>query len=409
MVSHDQYLAHVEPSVALNPRHPGNLLAASQVGPGLYPNTISVYVSFDRGASWRVGGALPPSAAQDSIDDVTVAFDGAGHGFVCANDKTRNAVLVWRTDDGGRTFAPPVAAISAINSGNASQPRGGGALVDHPSLTAARWERHLYVVWSGEFGSPGTLGFTRSTDGGVSFEVPRIVQQGQGAGTVTQPTASAGPRGLLCATYLGPLLADPSGEVTGPVLVTCSTDAGHSFSEPVLLGQSASQIGLPNDVRPNSGPAVAAAPWGSSVYVAFTTHQPGADHSEIRVAASHDRGRTWSQAAAVTPPDQVICYFQPQLALDDAGRVGLSAFALAGGRVDQVLLVSPPGEARFGSPLRVTSQSFDPSLTPGSKRGAWWIGDYQGLAAGPDGFHPLWNDTRLGHLELFTTTIPIRP
>jgi hypothetical protein len=36
---------------------------------------------------------------------------------------------------------------------------------------------------------------------------------------------------------------------------------------------------------------------------------------------------------------------------------------------------------------------------------AWWIGDYQGLAAGPKTFHPLWNDGRAGQLELFTTTV----
>ena len=32
---------------------------------------------------------------------------------------------------------------------------------------------------------------------------------------------------------------------------------------------------------------------------------------------------------------------------------------------------------------------------------------YQGLAAAPGAFHPLWNDTRTGHLELFTTAFPV--
>jgi hypothetical protein len=44
------------------------------------------------------------------------------------------------------------------------------------------------------------------------------------------------------------------------------------------------------------------------------------------VTASHDRGRTWAKPVTVTPHDDVI-YFQPNLAVDEAGRVGISAFA----------------------------------------------------------------------------------
>jgi hypothetical protein len=62
-----------------------------------------------------------------------------------------------------------------------------------------------------------------------------------------------------------------------------------------------------------------------------------------------------------TPGDGVI-YFQPNLAVDKAGRVAISAFALANGRMDEVLLVSKPGKLRFGPPLRVTTAPFAPSI-----------------------------------------------
>jgi hypothetical protein len=53
------------------------------------------------------------------------------------------------------------------------------------------------------------------------------------------------------------------------------------------------------------------------------------------------------------------------------------------------------------------NQPFDPAQgSPnGGKHGAWWIGDYQGLASTPGAFHPFWNDTRTGRLELFTATV----
>jgi hypothetical protein len=133
--------------------------------------------------------------------------------------------------------------------------------------------------------------------------------------------------------------------------------------------------------------------------------QPGAVHSDIVVTASHDSGRTWSKPVTATPADDVT-YFQPNLAVDDTGRVAISAFALANGRVDQVLLVSRPRELRFRPPLRVTTTAFDPhSPTTGGKHGAWWIGDYQGIAASAGAFHLVWNDTRTGKLDLFAATV----
>jgi hypothetical protein len=150
-----------------------------------------------------------------------------------------------------------------------------------------------------------------------------------------------------------------------------------------------------------------AAPQGDALYAGYTTHQPGATHSDIVVTASHDHGRTWSQPMKATPEDGVT-YFQPNLAVDEAGRLAISAFALQGGKVDEVLLVSTPGELRFSPPLRVTTTAFDPrrgSIDSNEKEGAWWIGDYQSIAAGSGAFHLVWNDSRTGNLELFAASV----
>jgi hypothetical protein len=193
----------------------------------------------------------------------------------------------------------------------------------------------------------------------------------------------------------------------GQVVAVCSTDAGHSFAAPVQLGSESAVIALPGDVKPNSGPTVAASPQGDALYVAFPKHRRGATHSDIVVTASHDRGRTWSKAVTATHHDGVI-YFQPNLAVDAAGRVAISAFALANGRVDEVLLISQPRELRFHPPLRVTTAPFDPldaTTASRGKYGAWWIGDWQGIASSAGAFHLVWNDTRTGELDLFAATV----
>jgi hypothetical protein len=74
---------------------------------------------------------------------------------------------------------------------------------------------------------------------------------------------------------------------------------------------------------------------------------------------------------------------------------------LAGNAVDVLLYLGHPGRGSFQPPIRVTSRPFDASL--GLQGG--WIGDYQGITATADTFHPIWNDTRTGRLEIFTATV----
>ena len=84
------------------------------------------------------------------------------------------------------------------------------------------------------------------------------------------------------------------------------------------------------------------------------------------------------------------------------------------GRADELLFVSQPKTVIFGTAHRVTPTGFDTALglatataqaDGGDTSSDHWIGDYQGLTASASGFHPVWNDTRTGHLELFTTTV----
>jgi hypothetical protein len=65
--------------------------------------------------------------------------------------------------------------------------------------------------------------------------------------------------------------------------------------------------------------------------------------------------------------------------------------------------VSTSKGSSFGTAQPVTpSPGFDPALSLSG-----WLGDYQGLAAGGGAFHPLWNDTRTGQMQLFTATLPV--
>jgi hypothetical protein len=408
-VTRDRYREHVGPSLAVNPRDPRQLLVACQASPA-FPELVVTYISSDGGASWQNGGLPPRPHAGPAGDDVTVAFDAHGRGYICAtrsghgsnpnpaNPNAERAVYVWRTDDGGRSFSDAVTVVQGRYSDHPWVATGGQTPAAHD----------VYVAW-GAGNSHTALELARSNDGGQSFAPPRRILGEATAGSLVSagPQLAAGPHGLVCAVCDWTTHQDSSGDLVGEVVAICSTDAGHSFAAPVHLGWEAAVIALPGDVRPNSGPTVAVSPQGDALYVAFPKRQPRAVHSDIVVTASYDHGRTWSRAVTATPADDVI-YFQPNLAVDAAGRVAISAFALANGRMDEVLLLSRPKELRFRPPLRVTTASFDPHNSTTASRGkygAWWIGDWQGIAASAGAFHLVWNDTRTGKLDLYSATV----
>jgi hypothetical protein len=402
-VSHDDYGVHVEPSLAANPSDPRQLLAACQASYTANPQFIATYLSFDAGATWR-NGALPksPAGKPRAGDDVTVTFDQQGRGYLCAtatgDTDADRAIYSWRSDDGGRSFSAPV----TLQVGEYS---------DHPGIAAGAGqtpsEHNVYVVWaSNRQAGGGDLTLVRSTDGGHSFESPRTILSHQPPTMESAgPKIAAGANDLVCVVADESAQADASGDWLAQAVAVCSTDAGNSFA-PVELGWESLNMYLAGNVIANSGVTVAAAPNRSALYVAFVRRQHGSDHSDIVVRGSLDGGRTWSSPMRVTPRDSVT-YFQPNLCVDSAGRVAVSAFALAHGRIDEVLFISAPHRLSFGPPIRVTTAPFNPHspTESGRKHGAWWIGDYQGITAGAGGFHLMWNDTRTGKLDLFAATV----
>jgi hypothetical protein len=392
-VSHDGDDQHASPCLAVNPRDSRNLLAACQLTSG----NVATYASFDGGRRWRSNGPLPLPGGIDGAGDLSASFDGAGRGFVCgllteppsgSTKGTGRSIHVWRTDDGGRSFASSV-AVSGVGA------------VDGPWLAAAHnWPYVLHVVWAegGTRGHTNTLRYARSTDGGQTFETPRDISSVPRG--LDDLRVACGHRGGVYVIYDGGNAADGEGS-TATVTVLCSRDHGETFSRPDELGRDTLKIAFPG-AWSLSLPAIAADPNGRLVCAAFSRRRTGALHADILLAASRDRGHTWSRAEAVTPRDGVV-YFQPQVAIATDGRIGVMAFAMAARRVSAVLMLGEAGSLRFGSPITLTSRSFNPANSGFGE--SWWIGDYQALIATGGVFHALWNDTRTGQLQLFTAAV----
>jgi hypothetical protein len=198
----------------------------------------------------------------------------------------------------------------------------------------------------------------------------------------------------------------PRPEFPAPIRVISSTDRGQTWGRPVELGTGVMEIRVRPDTNGLGLPTVVAHRQRHLAAAAFVVRRPGAPSADIAVCLSRDRGRTWTAPRRVPRASDDTIYLQPQLAIDEAGKLALSAFAYRRGSIDVVVFVAEPATARFGRPARVTSRPFDPAQgTLSGKHGAWWIGDYQGLASAAGRAHPFWNDPRSGRLEIFTARV----
>jgi hypothetical protein len=410
-VSQDDSTSYGQPALAVNPRYPRNLLGVAWSA----DNTEETFVSLDGGSTWRNSGPLPLPDGLAFGGDPSVAFDARGVGFVASlgAPQSGDGVYVWRTDNGGRSFHLPIAVMQ-------------GQPADHPWLavdpTSGPGGGDLYVAWATRdidgLGHTGGLAFSVSTDGGRSFSPPRIISAPPSG--VSIPAVAAGPRGVVFVAYvtlrrthhghpatLG--TPEPAPANVEELQVVTSSDHGRRFGHPVAIGPMASLLPVGPGSNLTSQPSLAIDPRDGSVYAAYSAYRAGKGHAAIMLARSGDRGHPWSARVRLTAtsPSDLTIYAQPHVVVDDAGVADVTFFTLDHGLVDLMLVRSPAQGNRVGPLRRITDTSFDPSLGwHDQKSGTWWIGDYQGLAAGGDQIHPFWGDTRTGRLQIFTASIP---
>jgi hypothetical protein len=404
-VSQGHFAAYGEPYLAVNPRNPRNLLGAAQdIGACPAPGT---FASFDGGRTWQDNGVLPVPPGEHCGGDVSVAFDAHGTGFVASHGGPSmfvDTVLVWRTGDGGHSFARPVIVYHDPHQ-----------QVDHAwlSVDATRGPHAgtLYLAWTAsdpkDYPFSNRLLFSRSVDGGHHFSPPRVLL------TLPRrfpaiPVISIGPEGAIHVFFavgrrgqfppVDPLLRD----------VVSSTDGGLSFGRPRPIAAEPVFLHLSGRNEFNIQ-AAATDPRDGTLYTAMAARRPASRHTDILLWRSRDAGRTWAGPVRVNgdAPTGDADHFQPQVAVTAMGIVYVSYFTLAAGRVDLYLSRSLTDGAGFSPGRRITSTSFDPGLSSEHREDSAWIGDYQGLATAPGVIHPFWNDTRTGHLAIFTANVPV--
>ena len=415
-----------EPSIAVNPRNPLNLVASGN--PTYATNARhryppGVFSSFDGGQSWQ-GGDMSLVTPFWTGADTSVAFDRQGMAYIgilgenadayCGQTARASAILVARSADSGRTVGPPTIIDVSATGETADKPL--LAVGNAPATAGHSARRIVVIVWTRDLAVDNSrIMISRSLDGGHSFTPPRALYSSAGSNLGAAPII--GPGGELYVAWTHTTYEGEAAHATTRmrILVARSFDGGATFSISARLPllRNLPTILAPGAVRVFTFPALAVDPERGTVYVTWAQARATRQNhgtsvpADIVLSRSTDHGRTWSQPIALndsTTGDR----FLPAIAALAGGRVVILFYDRRGdGAALDVYLA---GVQERGAHLvvfanrRLTHHASGLAgvyyIPPGSTclAAGRFIGDYNTLVADPttDTLVATWADTQRG-------------
>lgn len=396
--------AEVEPSVAVSPINPANIVAAWQQdrwSDGGSRGLVTA-VSFDTGRSWTqvvpqltrcAGGTAANGADYERASDPWLSFasDGTAYllslvfsGATLASGST-GAMLVVRSIDGGQSWGPPSTLISD----------GSAAFNDKGAIAAdATDARYVYAVWDRLTASgSGPTYFARTVDGGASWEPARVIfDPGVSNQTIGNIPLSL-PGGALLVVFTE-FDSVPAGS-SATLKVIRSNDRGLSWSSPVTIAaEQSAGIRDPNTgtlVRDGADLPAASVDQNGTVYVVWQSSVfSGGQRDAIALARSTDAGLTWTMPTRVNG-DPGSAAFIPNVQARADGLIGVSYYDLRNNlastgnfQADYWLATSIDGstwtDTHVSGPFLLDGAPIAEGL---------FLGDYQALASSGSEFLPL--------------------
>jgi hypothetical protein len=287
-------LTAAEPAIAVNPRDPRQVVGAAQ--------SWAAY-SNDAGRTFtpvEVTGEESPS-----LGDVSLAFDDRGQVFLAylsiqknglpgywGHGPGANGIFVRHSPDGGRTWDPAPVGVKVWRGDEPDV-----KLEDMPRIWSdtgpgSPFRGRLYMAWIEWQLAQSIILYTRSTDGGRTWETPKRISTKAGLprddnGAVVGPIGTVAPDGTQYVVWNEGL----------NITLAVSRDGGRSFaaSRPIVAVAApyfGGAGGIPGLTRAMGFPQVGVDPRHGALYLTWSDYRNG--DVDVFIARSTDHGRSWS-------------------------------------------------------------------------------------------------------------------
>jgi hypothetical protein len=264
-----------EVNIDVNPGDPTNMVIAGH-NPGF--TTLNTFFTTDSGRTWTV---VPLGAAQDGLGagtrfDPAVTFDTLGNVYVAYGVRTggNSSLLVATSTDGGRTYTRFATVATNVDIGILPGNDKWGIATGPDDAVAGRQD--VYLAWTQNVaemaGTDQRVVVSRSTDAGQTFTAPVIINDGSITGTETNnlfADPAVGPAGELYVVW--------HRIAAGQVVIDISTDGGVTFGTDQLVTTSAAGFFTVIPAQPERGTSVnpmidvdrSGGPFNGRLYVSY--------------------------------------------------------------------------------------------------------------------------------------------
>lgn len=392
-----------EPSVAINPKNPKHIVAASVLH--------NIYRSADGGKSWEKQTVQSPFGVWG--DPCLIADrDGNFYYFHLSNpagkgwesDELLDRIVCQKSADQGASWSDG----SSIGFRDARHDQ------DKEWACADARTGHLYVTWT-EFDKyksqqpedSSYILFSKSIDGANLWSEPVRINQKAGNcldddKTVEGAVPTVGPEGQLYVawafndTIYFDRSADEGNTWMSQDRIVAAQPGGWNYSVPGLSRSN----GLPVTVCDTSQSA-----HRGTIYVNWTDLRQGSDDADVWIAKSTDEGDTWSAPVRVNNDAAGHQQFLTWMAVDPFSGYLYVVFYdrrhHGGNQTDVYLAYSTDGGDTFAN-VKVTQKPFFLA-----EEGPFF-GDYNQIAAYNGVIHPIWTQMDGKKLSVWTAAIEHR-
>lgn len=386
-----------EPSIAINPTNPKNIVAGSVLD--------GYHYSMDAGKTWKSGVLTSvlgvygdPCLLTNAKGDFFYLHLSNPDNLAYASSDFLNQIVIHRSQDGGKNW----------NQGygigyNSPKQQDKAWAICHPKTG------EIYVTWT-EFDKYASknkkdksrIRFAKSSDNGVHFSKATSISDLEGDALDDDNTTEG---------------AVPAVDLDGNIYVTWawnkqlyfdkSFDNGLSWHQDKILTDQPGgwAQNIPGIGRCNGMPVtvvdVSNSTYSGTIYVNWTDQRNGKNNTDVFLMKSSDQGLTWSPPLKVNQDKTRSHQFFTWMAVDAVtGYIYIVYYDRSrykDNKVDVVLAVSKDGGNHFTNEI-ISDKPFTPATDV-------FFGDYNNISAYNGVVRPIWTRYDTGELSIWTALI----